>query len=867
MHARILASAGLAAIAFAGMPAYAQDAAQSGDAKAASDNANPEIVVTAQFRQQNLQDTPLAITAVNAAEMEQRGQTNVSQLANQAPNVTLKPQGQELGPGIIAYIRGVGQTDPNFALEPGVGMYLDDVYLPTLTGSLLDLADVERVEVLRGPQGTLSGRNSLGGSIKVYSTKPKGDNSGSVEVTVGSMNRIDAKAYFDVALSDNLAMRVSGATKNHDGYVRLLDYAQTHPGSNVPTNASGANPTLGWQGGQSFAAGKVALRWTPTPTVEVNLTGDYTRERDEPGAAVATYANASAVFAGPSATGGPRPWLMGTDGNPVRLNCQFVAYGVNSCDTLTGYDRRFISYSNYADNAPRDSQMAYKPYASPPHSNLDNYGAALTIDVDLTDSLKLKSISAWRHYTSDWSFVSDGAPVMNQLLDQGQENTQWSQEIRLSGKAANNTINYTVGGFYFHTKGLFTGRIDLNYAGIDFLHGPDPTPATSKALFANVSWEFVPGATINAGLRESWDKKDYSYLRHNPDGTDIQGPCTFFLQLAGVVPGPLLAGPTGLGNQPNCLLFGLNGTSAHFQTSRTDWRVALDYRFSPGFMAYAQVSTGYRGGGVNPRPFYPSQEQVFTPETITAYEVGFKSDLFDRMLRFNVSAFYNDYKNIILQASYCADLAALGQASPCLRPTNTGSAHVKGFEVETSLHPVDGLSIDGALSYLDFKYTSVDTASTGVTANMVTPYTPKWKWSFGIQYEIQSVLGGTLTPRFDGSYQSHIYSDALNVDSQIVSSTNVAKTLTPVGPINLDGGGGPLATLVASNRINGYFLGNARLTWRQDTDKPLSVSLEVQNVFNKYYYLSKYSQFNAAGAISAAPGMPRTWAVTLRKDF
>ncbi|WP_338466681.1 TonB-dependent receptor [Novosphingobium sp. ZN18A2] len=869
---RILSGVAVAALALASNPAMAQGApaadqsnAQADAAK--SDSAMPVIVVTAQFRQQNLQDTPLAITAVNAAELQQRGQTNVAQIAQQAPNVTLKPQGQELGPGIIAYIRGVGQTDPNFALEPGVGMYLDDVYLPTLTGSLLDLADVERVEVLRGPQGTLSGRNSLGGSIKVYSTKPKGDNSGAIQVTGGSMNRIDAKGYFDVALASNLFMRVSGATKNHDGYVRLLDYAATHPGSNVPTNTAGADPTLGWQGGQSFAAGKVALRWLPTPDIEVNLSADYTRERDEPGAAVALYDNASAVFDGPSATGGPRPWLMGTDGNPVRLNCQFVPNGVNSCDTITGYDRRYISYSNYADNAPRDSQMAYKPFASAPHSNLDNYGAALTIDADLTDSLKLKSISAWRHYTSDWNFVSDGAPVLNQLLDQGQKNTQWSQEIRLSGKAANNTINYTVGGFYFHTKGVFSGRIDLNYAGIDFLHGPDPTPATSKALFANVSWEFLPGATVNAGVRQSWDKKDYEYQRHNPDGTDIQGPCTFFLQLAGVVPGPLLDGPTGLGNQPNCLLYGLNGTSAHFKTSRTDWRVALDYRFSRDFMAYAQVSTGYRGGGVNPRPFYPSQEQVFTPETITAYEVGFKSDLFDRMLRFNVSAFYNDYKNIILQASYCADLASIGQATPCLRPTNTGSAHVKGFEVETSLRPVEGLAIDGSLSYLDFKYTSVDTASTGVTPDMITPYTPEWKWSFGVQYDIRNVLGGTLTPRFDGSYQSHIYSDALNVDSQVVSSTVAADTLTPVGLIGLDGGGGPLATLVASNRIDGYFLGNARLTWMQDADKPLSVSLEVQNVFNRYYFLSKYSQFNAAGAISGAPGMPRTWAVTLRKEF
>jgi iron complex outermembrane receptor protein len=865
-HHRLYCASAPLAIALATLaatPAVAQQAA----APATNANGTPEIVVTAQFRSQKLQDTPLAITALNAAALAERGQTNIAQVAAEAPNVTLKPQGQELGPGIIAFIRGVGQTDPNFALEPGVGMYIDDVYLPTLTGSLLDLADVDRIEILRGPQGTLSGRNSLGGSIKVYSTKPKGDNSGSIEVTYGSYNRIDAKGYFDTKLADNLFLRASAATKNRDGYVTLLDYAQTHPGSNVPTNASGASPVIGHLGGQSFAAGKVALRWLPTSNIEINLSADYTRERDEPGANVVRYANAAAVFAGPSATGGARPWLAGLNGQPVALNCAFVASGVNACDTPpAGYDPRYISYATYTDNAPRDSQQAYKPYSATPHSNLNNYGFAGTIDVDL-GSVTLKSITAYRHYTSDWSYNPDGAPVLNQMLDQSQENTQWSQELRLNGKALDNKLNYTLGGFYFHTRGLFTGRIDLNYAGIDFLHGPDPTPATNKALFANASWEILQGATLTAGVRHSWDDKDYSYFRHNPDGSNITGPCTFFLQLAGVVPGPLLAGPTGLGNQPNCLLYGLNGSVApHFHTSRTDWRVALDYRFSPNLMAYAQVSTGYRGGGVNPRPFFLSQEQVFHPETITAWEVGFKSDLLDRKLRFNLSAFYNVYRNIILQSSYCADLAAIGQATPCLRPTNTGNAHVKGFEIETMLRPVPDMTLDASLSYLDFRYTSVDTASTGVTIGMVTPYTPKWKWNVGAQYEIHNIFKGSLTPRFDGSYQSHIYSDSINTDGQPVSSTVAAGTLLAAGPINQGGGGGAISTLIASNRIDGYFVANARLTWLSG-DKSWTAAVEVANVFDKYYFTSLYSQFNATGTVSGAPSLPRTWAVTLKRTF
>src|SRR5690606_15285393 len=127
-----------------------------------------------------------AITAVNSAMMEARSQTNIFEVAAQAPNVTLKPAGAAVGPAMVAFIRGVGQVDFNYALEPGVGVYIDDVYYPTLTGSLVDLLDLDRVEVLRGPQGTLAGKNSIGGAIKMYSRAPTGDGDSSVQATFGS---------------------------------------------------------------------------------------------------------------------------------------------------------------------------------------------------------------------------------------------------------------------------------------------------------------------------------------------------------------------------------------------------------------------------------------------------------------------------------------------------------------------------------------------------------------------------------------------------------------------------------------------------------------------------------------------------------
>ena len=216
--------------------AVSQALAQS----ATDNNALQEVVVTAQFRQQNLQQTPIAITAVNAAMLEARNQTDIAQVAAQAPNVTLTQNGAAFGSSMVAFIRGVGQTDFNLALEPGVGIYVDDVYHATLTGSVLDLLDLDRVEVLRGPQGTLAGKNSIGGSVKLFSKKPKGDGSGYVELTGGSYSRMDARGAADLALTETLFMRASFASKHHDGYVTRLDYDCANGGkTNVPTLYSG----------------------------------------------------------------------------------------------------------------------------------------------------------------------------------------------------------------------------------------------------------------------------------------------------------------------------------------------------------------------------------------------------------------------------------------------------------------------------------------------------------------------------------------------------------------------------------------------------------------------------------------------------
>ncbi|WP_298164782.1 TonB-dependent receptor [Novosphingobium sp.] len=828
------------------VPAFAQQTAapQAAEESAANNAASQEIVVTAQFRAQKLQDTPLAITAVNSAVLEARGQTDISQITNQAPNVVLRNQPQSGGIGLIAFIRGIGQTDFNYALEPGVGIYVDDVYIPTLSSSLLDLMDLERVEVLRGPQGTLAGRNSIGGAIKLFSKKPTGEGGGYLQATYGAYNRIDVRGMADFKITDTLSARISGATKNTDGYVKLLDYGLAHPTSNVrANNAKGDGIERGTLGGRSFSAARIALRWEATPDIEVNLAGDYTRERNDSGAQVLLFAGARDANGKeiPRAATTPEgiPWLVGKDGTSVPLSNAFVPYttrfGTQGSTTPTGYDARFINYANFVDARTPTSQAPFKPYTATNGQNFDGWGVTGNVTAKLADNLTAVWISSFRRYKMSFGFDQDGSPIPVAQLDNKLRHRAWSQELRLNGSFMDKRIEYTLGGFYFDQNGTYNARVDLNYAGIDFIHGPDSTPSTSKALFFNGTFHITDAWGVTGGIRHTWDKKDYTYFRSNPDGT-VPGPlpCEFFL-------GAPTAGPTGIGNSPNCLLIGLYNVTGQFKGQRTDWRVETDYRFSPEVFAYASVSTGYKGGGVNPRPFFgPSagecsalpagvlapcnQIKSFQPETITTYEAGIKTDLFDRKLRFNMSGFYNKYDNIILTLTRCP-------AAPCLLPANVGKANVWGLEAETTIRPVEGFTLDGSLSYLHFKYTN--TGTTGVPLNDVTPFTPKWNWSFGAQYDYTMGSGGVVSARFDGSYQSSMFTEAFNA---------------------------------VENQVDGRFLGNARLSYTT-SDKNWMVAAEVQNVFNKYYYNTVENVEGPLGVITANPGLPRTWALTVKRTF
>ena len=795
LRRRLLAgSAPLVALAMA-CGAHAQTAPAAPAAAPADANSVAEVVVTAQFRQQNLQKTPLAITAVNAQMLEARNQTSLSDVTAQAPNVTLAPNGAAFGSSMVAFIRGIGQTDFNLALEPGVGIYVDDVYYPTLTGSLLDLLDLDRVEILRGPQGTLAGKNSIGGAIKLYSQKPNGNDGGYVEVTTGSLNRINARGAGDFTLvPDKLYARISASTENHDGYVTRYDYACTHPGSNLPSHEVGDGCTLGHDGDQHVSNGRLALRWIATEKLEVNVSGSVTEDN--------SGVQANTLLKVTPGSLGTLTYTNGVNGAPVFFGPQFIpgnpytsygTYSSKACSVVFGCD-------------------PYAPISIPPINHLLETNADLSIDYKLADNLTLKSITGYQYYSNQFAEQTDASPIGVEILLQKQTHHSFSQELRLSGNWGT-TLDYTVGGFYLDQNGGLNARVGLPWVGFDFEHGPDSTPATTKAVFADATWHVIDKLDLSAGVRYNDETKDYTYFRHNADGTPITDPTGY-----------------------NGILTGLSDTTAHFKGTHTDYRVALQYQFTPDVMAYVDTATGYNGGGVDPRPFVIPQAVSFAPETLTAYEGGLKTYMWDHRVRLNLAGFYNEYNNIQLTLTSCPNESFGSAAIPCALPANVGNAHVSGFEAETEIHPLAGLELDGSLSYLNFKYISINNSQgpTGIQLGMSTPYTPAWKWSFGAQYLIDMGKWGSLTPRVDVNYQSSEYTNPIN-DPQW-------------------------------NEIAGYTVGNARITYRAPSGG-WSAWLSVSNFTNQLYYLTLFDLHSSAGYVNGQPAMPREWSLTVKKTF
>ena len=640
----------IAGLYLPGMPNLAQ----------AADGVIEEVIVTAQKRNQNVQDVPISITALTAAEIERRNVEDVLDVAYKTPGVV-----GALQAGVPSFvIRGIGTNDFGSAADPAVGIYLDGVYTARTVASLIGLYDAERIEVIKGPQGTLFGRSAAAGAISVISRKPDATREFSAKLEYGNYDHTRVLASANLPLSDTAFLRVAALSHQRDGYIE--------------------NKINGDELGDVDDKGvRAALRLLPADNLDITLSADY-------------------------------------------IKSDTLGVGLRSA-TIVGYPGTGTSKF---DDVAHD--------ITDPVSELENMGASLHAKLDLTDQLSLTSITAYREY--EFTILEDDDGSFVELLATGtlpEQSDTFSQELRLDWSGEH--FSWMLGASYFQEDISVDGIAQSN---LDVLFGPGSGGAfdersyssgdyTSYSIYADVTVELSERTTLIAGLRWSYDEKDFELF---------------------VPPNPAI----GVN-----LLFG--GVDPQAQLDE-DWdsvqpRAVLQYRPAKDVMTYISAARGYKTGGFGSFELQPP----FDPDYVWYYESGVKSSLADGTMQLNAAVFYYDYE----------DLLVTPQVGLALQTTNASEASGQGAEVEMLWLPTPALSLSASVAYLDAEYdkflqgeldpfTFLPT-TTDRSGNTLTR-APEWQYNLGAEYDLQLGNLGVLTIGTEYVFQSEVFFHTANDD-------------------------------------------------------------------------------------------------------
>ena len=744
-----------------------------------------EIVVTARKREENLQDAPIAVSAFTGDALDFRGVTEIGKLDQFVPNLVLNESTTYSNVSNAAvYIRGIGQNDFTPVIDPGVGIYVDGVYLGRSVGAVLDIVDVDRIEVLRGPQGTLFGRNTIGGAISLSSKKPDEEFGGKVDVKYGTDDRFNVRGTVNIPFGDKFFARLSAATFLQDGYVtRVVD------GKDL--------------GDQDVVALRGVLRWLPNNNLDINWSVDYSRERENGNPFVLTGIQplnvgiltgggpsmtlAATTLAAQLATGGPPSVLGGEFFNvlhPSGFPFQFLScFGPSNANNPVCFNQQYI------DNG--DKKLNYS--SDPSYQKLDVWGTGLTVDWQINEKLKVKSISSMRGFEGDFEGDQDGSPIRVSYLIDIYQHEQFSQELQLLGTSFADRLDWIVGGYYFEEDGKNINPVRFSQV---YLQSGGHYDADSWALFAQGTWHFTDQLDLTFGLRYTEDTRDYlpdQYIEFLPTG-------------------PLPIPGTNIGDRPLPYEWTSSGTSELVPM------VNLSYRWNESLMTYITYSEGFKSGGYTQRIFPPeASTPSFDPEFVKSYEGGFKFDGWNDRLRFNVAVFFTDYTDLQLLV---ADPSRLG---PFV--SNAGDAEVVGVELEMLLNPAQGLFITGSAGMTDIDRTALGGGVQGLTLD--SPFQHVSKWTANAQIYKEFAIGdlGYLTPRFEWSYRTDWGTNSNNVP-------RVGDDVLPDGPF----AGVPLSFGVPNPVLeeDDLHLLNASVRW-DVRNSGLSVSGGVDNLTDEEY--------------------------------
>ena len=663
-------------------------AQSSPDASTAPDDAEAgEIIVTASRRRdEDAQDVPIALSIVSAESLERRGDYTLGQIQQQVPSLqvfSFNPRNTNIN------IRGLGSNVAltNDGLENGVGFYIDNVYYGRVGLSQFDLVDLQQIEVLRGPQGTLFGKNTTSGVINISSKKPSYDPEFSGEASLGNYGYYQVRASASGPLvADKLAVRLSGAVTGNDGFLynitqktRAQDYS---------------NATIRGQ-----------LLFDPTEDLSIRLIGDFSRQKQN------HVLNVLANY-------------VGTYENGTVIPNNFAARAAR----FPGYV--FPTFDPFARTGEADGHY---------QSNMDGYGVSGQVDWDLGGAA-LTSVSAYRWW--DWNPANDGDSTALPITTKAQQvnrQRQFSQEIRLASQGKR-TIDYVVGAYYFWqiVRGFGTSAygsaaaawnlpttnpIIANAALDGFEAQSTSTPETkSLALFGQANWNISDALILTGGLRFTHEKKAGAFTQIHAAGQDLS-TLTVAQQAAALA----------IRNQFNPV----TSYSTRFKDNSVSGLLTLTWKFAPEKLVYATYSRGNKSGGLNLTSLPAGISPDVAPEKVDAFELGLKSQFLDRALTFNAAGYWteiSDYQTAITEQ-------VTGTVNYRNYIANIGKVRSRGVEADLVFAPSRRFSANASVAYADTTYLDYKNAPQAVERLNISglqdltgvqlPGVPKFTYSLG----------------------------------------------------------------------------------------------------------------------------------------
>jgi iron complex outermembrane recepter protein len=668
-----------------------------------------EIIVTARRREESVQDVPIAITAFGGKELEHRGIEAIQNLNAAAPNVSIQGGGANAESQGSFVVRGI----------PGVATYIDGIWQSTTDGLFtLEVVDVDRIEVLRGPQGTLFGKNAVGGAIQYITRAPAERFQASASASVGAFNRRDFQASLDAPITPELRTKITAAGMRRDGFVSSLaidrDYGDVHD--------------------QLLRAD---VLWQPSERFSLRAIAEHS-EVDRAGPARVLRRIVDPVF--DSATGrntNPRAQAFVNAGLPY-TNATHAAGWRGG--TVGEYETRI-------------------DWLSPGLiTELTRYTADMTLK--FTDDLRLRSLTGYREHRRRTQIDYDGAEITLIERDWRAKGRLFTQELQLLGSRGN--IDWVVGGYYWRDPRqdrvwtwAMTDFRDPALRQAALAGGRGVTPATvTPVVLDNLTYAQSEGAAVFADLKlpitdrlalalgVRWNEENFE--------TNVQTP---------VVPVPLEPDTTSAGDK-----FAVAENRPSFEESfrSVTPRVTVQYRWTPDVMAYIGYSEGFSAGGFTvlnlPYPDVPTAVP-YGPEEIKNFEIGLRADWLDRRLRTNVSAFHSDYEGIQVNTYVRtrfppgAPPGGLPESVPLpnVYLTNAAEARAHGLELEATWAATDRVRFGLNAGWLDAEYTEVGAAANAITVNSRFQQAPELTANVNLAYDIP-VLRGVLTPRIDYTY-------------------------------------------------------------------------------------------------------------------